>query len=195
MAILTYNTRHFISSCVARLWTRACWLLVYHVLDVAAVAEVWWQHSRVIRQRFTHAAELDEVQTQAWILFFIALHDYCKWDIRFQLKAIDALQALFPTFTPDMVDPKRDYYHGPGGYAWLLWEDSRHLDFSDAQLDSWQPWLRAVTGHHGNLPDSAETTEPRAEAFIIDRDRQVGLAWLQTLKTLFLQPCSSRVWG
>jgi CRISPR-associated endonuclease/helicase Cas3 len=151
-------------------------LLAYHALDVAAVAEIWWQYSRVIRQRFHHATGLDEVQTHAWTLFFIALHDYGKWDIRFQLKAIDALEALFPAFELGMVDPERDYYHGPEGYAWLLWEDSRHLGFSDEQLDSWKPWLRAVTGHHGDLPNSAEATEPRAEAFIIDRDREARLA-------------------
>jgi hypothetical protein len=123
---------------------------------------------------------LDEAQTHAWMLFFIALHDYGKWDIRFQLKAIDALKALLPAFELDLVDPEGDYYHGPGGYAWLLGEDSRHLGFSDEQLYSWKPWLRAVTGHHGDLPDSTEATKPRAEAFIIDRDRQARLAWLQT---------------
>lgn len=73
-------------------------LLVYHVLDVAAVAEVWWRHSSVIRQRFNHATGLDEAQTHAWTLFFIALHDYGKWDIRFQLKAVDALKALFSKY-------------------------------------------------------------------------------------------------
>jgi CRISPR-associated endonuclease/helicase Cas3 len=163
-------------------------LLVYHALDVAAVANIWWQQSSVLRQRLCLATGLDEVQTHAWTLFFIALHDYGKWDIRFQLKAPEALKALFPEFEPDMAEPDRHYYHGPGGYAWFFREDAGHLGLSYEQWSRWQPWLQAVTGHHGDLPDSAEAAEPLAEAFIIDRDRQARLEWLQMLETLFLQP-------
>ena len=61
-------------------------LLLYHCLDVAAaVADVWWQQSSSIRQRFIGMTGLDEQQTQAWLLFFIALHDYGKFDLRFRV--------------------------------------------------------------------------------------------------------------
>jgi CRISPR-associated endonuclease/helicase Cas3 len=163
-------------------------LLVYHALDVTAVAEVWWQTSRTIRQRFCQGTGLDEAQMRAWTLYFVALHDYGKWDIRFQLKALPALLALLPEFEPDMVEPDRHYYHGPRGYAWFLREDSRHIGFSDEQCDRWQPWLQAVTGHHGSLPDNPEVMEPMAEPFLIDRDRTARLQWLRLLESLFLQP-------
>lgn len=165
-------------------------LLAYHALDVAAVTDVWWRHSSVIRQRFCLATGLDEAQTRAWTLFFIALHDYGKWDIRFQLKAPEALKALFPEFEPDMAEPDRHYYHGSGGYAWFFREDANYLGLSEEQGDAWQPWLRAVTGHHGNLPDSAEMNLPLAESFIIERDRQARLEWLQVLEALFLEPAA-----
>jgi CRISPR-associated endonuclease/helicase Cas3 len=48
--------------------------------------------------------------------------------------------------------------------------------------------LRAVTGHHGNLPESAEIDWPMAERIIIDRDRKARLEWLQALESQFLQP-------
>jgi CRISPR-associated endonuclease/helicase Cas3 len=163
-------------------------LLVYHALDVTAVAEVWWQTSRVIRHRFCQATGLDEAETRAWALYFVALHDYGKWDIRFQLKALDALQALLPEFELDMAEPDRHYYHGPRGYAWFLREDARHIGFSEEQCDRWQPWLQAVTGHHGSLPDNSGASAPMAEEFLIDRDRTARLQWLRILEGLFLQP-------
>ena len=99
-------------------------LLAYHSLDVAAVAAEWWKLSRVLRSQCCYATGLEEAQTYAWVVFFIALHDYGKWDIRFQLKAPHALQPLYPAFTPDMAEPDPGYFHGPQGYAWFIGEDS-----------------------------------------------------------------------
>lgn len=163
-------------------------LLVYHCLDVAAVADVWWQASAVIRSRFCRVTGLSEDQAYAWVLFFIALHDYGKWDIRFQFKALDALKALYPEFEPDMIEPERDFFHGPRGYGWFLSEAFSDLAFSEQQLDHWKPWLAAVTGHHGSLPEAESIREPMAEEFIIERDRMARLEWLQALETLFLTP-------
>ncbi|MCG8524887.1 MAG: CRISPR-associated endonuclease Cas3'', partial [Opitutales bacterium] len=69
-------------------------LLPYHCLDVAAVAACWWKRSPAISGQFTRITGLPEEQARAWVLFFIALHDYGKFDIRFQLKARSAWQDL-----------------------------------------------------------------------------------------------------
>ncbi len=61
-------------------------LLVYHSLDVAAVASVWWDASPAIRRSFCQGVSLAENQVRAWVLFFIVLHDYGKFDARFQLR-------------------------------------------------------------------------------------------------------------
>jgi CRISPR-associated endonuclease/helicase Cas3 len=163
-------------------------LLVYHSLDVAAVAEVWWRESSIIRNRFCYATGLAEPQAHAWVLFFIALHDYGKWDIRFQFKALDTLKALYPTFEPDMIEPEGNYFHGSRGHNCFLSEAFSTLGFSEQQLDYWRPWLAAVTGHHGSLPDAENAQEPMAEEFIIERDRIARQEWLQVLETLFLTP-------
>ena len=163
-------------------------LLAYHSLDVAAVAAEWWEQSRVLRSQCCYATGLEEEQTCAWVVFFIALHDYGKWDIRFQLKAPHALQPLYPAFTPALAEPDSRYFHGPQGYAWFIWEDSSRLGLSDESRESWQPWLAAVTGHHGSLPDNAEAAAPIAAETIIERDCTARIEWLRAIEALFLRP-------
>jgi CRISPR-associated endonuclease/helicase Cas3 len=163
-------------------------LLAYHSLDVAAVAAEWWKQSSVLRSQCCYATGLEEAQTCAWMVFFIALHDYGKWDIRFQLKAPHALLHLYPAFTQDMAEPDPRYFHGPQGYAWFMWEDSFRLGLSDESRYCWKPWLAAVTGHHGSLPDNAEVVAPFADNAIIERDRTARLEWLRALEALFLHP-------
>lgn len=67
--------------------------LPYHSLDVAAVAASWWDTCPALRGRFLAAFEFEldrGKQLRAWILFFVALHDIGKFDLRFQLKAPEA---------------------------------------------------------------------------------------------------------
>ena len=45
-------------------------LLPYHCLDVAAVADRWWQYSNDIKYSFIEATGLTEKQNHAWLLFF-----------------------------------------------------------------------------------------------------------------------------
>ena len=51
-------------------------LLPYHCLDVAAVAAAWWDASPTIRRAFHRRNKLSKEQLRAWVLFFVALHDY-----------------------------------------------------------------------------------------------------------------------
>lgn len=152
-------------------------LLPYHSLDVAAVAAVWWERSPVIRRSFALHASCSEKQLRAWILFFVALHDIGKFDIRFQFKARNAFSKLNPDLDLSVVglaeDQIRRYPHGSAGLYWLSLEldcntsagdhNSPQPDDFDFLLDigaetvpgerlvAWLPWLEAVTGHHGHL--------------------------------------------
>lgn len=70
--------------------------LVYHSLDVAAVAASWWDADLVIQRVFLAAFGCSQIQKnklRAWIIFFTALHDLGKFDVRFQLKAPNVLAA------------------------------------------------------------------------------------------------------
>ena len=61
--------------------------LVYHCLDVAAVGDVWWDVNPVLRRFFQRAFGCGDVELRSWLMFFLALHDLGKFDLRFQRKA------------------------------------------------------------------------------------------------------------
>lgn len=189
-------------------------LLPYHSLDVAAVASVWWDESPAIQASFMqYAGELSAKQVKAWVIFFIALHDYGKFDIRFQRKALIAWESLqkarFMSLTmPTPLDCK-NYDHGSAG---LYWFDHDHAADEDIADDSdwmlqiidlvededeskkrWLSWLRPVTGHHGfvyapnhAIPDKSLRSD--VAIAIVEQDKAARLAWLDELERLFLQP-------
>jgi CRISPR-associated endonuclease/helicase Cas3 len=162
-------------------------LLPFHCLDVAAVADVWWASSQTLRQRFTRVIGADsEPQAKSWVMFFIALHDLGKLDIRFQCKAPHALKVLQPDVTHLSTEP---YYHGPSGYSCFINELSLYgIGFieEDAAIE----WLQQVAGHHGVIPYDGDYVPPPSFGddtikAIIARDRQARIDWINALKQLF----------
>jgi len=135
--------------------------LAYHMLDVAAVATAWWDACPALRGRFLAAFPATQEQAlRAWVLFFIALHDLGKADIRFQLKAPDALAEAWRTVVKgqDHEIAQQEistFDHGHAGIAWgaleyKTWMAARDADHSI--WSHWDIWLAAVTGHHGDFP-------------------------------------------
>ena len=174
-------------------------LLPYHCLDVAAVADVWWEQSKVLQSSFVNRTGMSVLQTRAWLLFFIALHDYGKLDMRFQLKAPNAVESVYPDFDRELTDLRgtdiKGYYHGPVGFS-LFYHDFQAVlgwsEYDQEVWEAWSPWLAAVTGHHGVIPcdiDSfAEIGNSQADASIITHDRAARVDWVSVLETLFLKP-------
>lgn len=179
-------------------------LLPYHCLDVAAVADVWLKTSKSLRRCFAEITDLNDEQTRAWLLFFIALHDYGKFDLRFQRKASDAWTAVNPKLSTAAVQLNgkaiKDYYHGPAGLYWF-YNDLRERfsagegDFCFDDNDDWNAWcswLAPVVGHHGIVPEEHIKDSYEYDLCACDElkaaFRQSRLQWLQTLEQLFLQP-------
>lgn len=189
-------------------------LLPYHCLDVTAVAAAWWDSSPAIRRSFCALTLLRVDQVRAWVLFFIALHDYGKFDVRFQLRVKTVWQSLYPdsvTFDnlPSIQECK-SYYHGEAGLSWFLQDNAtlfgnessselRGLDFLDNpgnsysnQGSAWKPWVEAVTGHHGHirLADYVSETflSPSCDIRLAQIDRESRIQWLKALEQLFLRP-------
>lgn len=179
--------------------------LAYHSLDVAAIAASWWDKSPALRTRFGLAfgcAEHEMHGLRAWVLFFVALHDIGKFDVRFQLKAPDALAAAWRLLEKgrDHDIPLTDIHgfdHGHAGIAWAKREFASWLDTSgdSSAWSHWERWLAAVTGHHGDyyLPSMAGLNGIEADDALIEHDRDARQAFVTALAELFLQPAGLRL--
>lgn len=189
-------------------------LLPYHCLDVTAVAAVWWDTSVALRNAFRLHIDIPEEQIRAWVLFFIALHDYGKFDVRFQCRVKSVWQKLYPDaqgyeVLPSVSDCK-NYYHGEGGLSWFIQDsagctesgtgpfidDWDHFDEVEGcisnQKENWVPWIEQVTGHHGHIRSADYVTATSLSPLCDHRLAQVDLrareAWLSALELLFLKP-------
>lgn len=178
--------------------------LVYHCLDVAAVAGAWWDASPAIRRTFSAAFVQDDSATdhlRAWVLFFVGLHDLGKFDLRFQLKATDALAAAWRKLGKDdhglALKEIQGFDHGHAGIAWAHREYANWTGQSDQDQivwTRWQPWLSAVTGHHGDYPEAVMPgLQLETDQELIDHDREARRAFAQALESLFLLPSELRL--
>ena len=158
-------------------------LLPYHCLDVVAVADAWWHQSTSLRRLFCNESGLDEERTKALILFFVALHDLGKLDIRFQLKASDVLSACWPEYTEGDAESDKNYFHGPAGF--FVFRKQIQKIFA-LHFDSIAPWLKSVCGHHGDMQIQGSWQEPDAEEWVIDHDNVARLEWFRWLSNFFL---------
>lgn len=171
--------------------------LVYHCLDVAAVATAWWDVSPTVRRTFAVTFNCSDSQhLRAWVAFFAALHDLGKIDVRFQLKAPDALAAAWRLLRPnDHGLSKKDiaeFDHGWAGMAWANQEYRqwvRRDDHDRGIWDQWQPWLAAVTGHHGDFyATSMSGLKLDTDETIIVHDQNARSEFVSTLSNLLLKP-------
>lgn len=162
-------------------------LLPYHCLDVAAVGKTWWERDPVIRRLFIGVTGQNEATCLAWVLFFLALHDLGKIDIRFQLKAPEVLAQLRSDFDQESAEPDSGYYHGPSGWEWFI-QDSEALGIKDEELPRWGEWMRAVCGHHGSLSLRGPFSHPMAEGEVIALDVTARMGLVSDLADLFLTP-------
>lgn len=173
--------------------------LVYHCLDVAAVADSWWNASLPIQRTFLASFNYPKSlhhQLCAWVIFFTALHDLGKFDIRFQLKAPEALAAAWRLLEKNdhgiSTNDIKGFDHGWAGFVWGRCEYRKWINIDDQEYearDQWQPWLNAVTGHHGDFPENnmnglaLDTDEE-----IIQHDCIARKEFVTELESLFLKP-------
>ena len=164
-------------------------LLPYHCLDVAAVANQWWLHSSSLRHQFTQAMQVDENTAYAWLIFFIALHDLGKLDIRFQMKASKAIRQLqLENYLSIKAkyDPKTKYDHGSSGYDWFK-EEVSDYGFDCLNENEAMDWMQKVAGHHGRIPENDPVAKPVVSDEIKHQDKHARIEWIQSLKQLFLE--------
>jgi CRISPR-associated endonuclease/helicase Cas3 len=161
--------------------------LVYHCLDVAAVAAAWWEEDKALRDMFVRACNAEEHILKAYLLFFIALHDLGKFDVRFQLKAKELALSLSPLFSEADISNSRNFDHGRYGRYWFSQERNLYgfNTFDDTELFQ---WISAVCGHHGRGFGTGNYYSPSADEAVIEHDHTARKQWIEELKSLFLEP-------
>ncbi len=166
-------------------------LLVYHSLDVAAVGDQLLEHAPEIRHRLSSLLQLSDDQTRRWMRFFLALHDCGKFTDSFQNLRSDILLTLQQR-TSACEYPQR---HDTLGY-WLWYAvikpeciKTGMLKAGSARQPSAQEeaidfWWRAVTGHHGQPPESAQHFLPR-DVWNEPQDSLAVIQFIHAMRKLF----------
>lgn len=172
-----------------------CHLLPYHCLDVAAVGRAWIEIDRPLRERLAASLsiDIDDPSLCNWLGFILTLHDFGKYDIRFQSKAPEVRKLVWPDLNTDdlrLSDAAiQGYDHGLSGYAFFVQRMCDlifHEDEKYDKLDIWRPWIASVTGHHGIIPNQANWLIPSAERNIIQHDEDARQKWIMEIAKIFL---------
>jgi len=156
-------------------------LLPLHCLDAAVVAEAWARRDLVLLRMFQGCARLKPETLKAWLLFFIGLHDFGKFDIRFQRKAPELAAHLNPGSHKCVLN--RSYAHGSAGFA-MFREEQRGQAWASHEALA---WMKAAAGHHGEMVGRS-VSPPIAPADVRQVDRTARAEWVACLRELFLGP-------
>lgn len=135
-------------------------LLVYHCLDVAAIGTTLLRNDILLLKKIKEHIPLNDEQIISLISFYLSIHDLGKFSERFQNLQPDLLVSLRGH------DSNRSYnlrHDSMGFYLWkMIWQnawDENWLSLDKNTFDSFDwndliiPWIKSVTGHHGNPPN------------------------------------------
>jgi CRISPR-associated endonuclease/helicase Cas3 len=167
-------------------------LLPYHCLDVAAVGRVWLEQDSALCERIAFAIGADKSNLFDTIGFFFSLHDLGKFDIRFQSKVPEIRDEIWKELNKNdlflTTAQISEFDHGKAGYEAFIKHFPQLLDIEgidDDLHDKWKPWIAAVTGHHGVIPQNADWHNPSVESIVFEHERQVRKEWFKTMLSLF----------
>ena len=164
--------------------------LPYHCLDVAAVGRNYIRRAPALRAFLMRRLRLEsEVALENWLAFWLSLHDLGKFAEAFQSQKADLFRDLRGR------SPAKSYgtlRHDSLGM--LIWCDalSRVAEegewfgpLSGPAMSGLDCWMRAVTGHHGQPPETAASEDWRRH-FDSTEDYPAVLAFVAEMRGLFL---------
>ena len=162
--------------------------VVFHCLDVAAVADALLERHERLRSAFVRLSMLPEPQMRAWVRFFIALHDLGKFSSAFQQLIDELAPARTKTYSYSRRhDTLAHIYWRQRLYERVRhrllgeWGDGAGASYAEDLLDR---WMSAVSGHHGQPP---KTTAGDIHTFYFaPEDEQALNAFVDTVADLFL---------
>lgn len=166
-----------------------CHLLPYHCLDVAAVAYVYVDRNHAFRQQLTAVTGIGiGERLQCWLSFWVALHDLGKFSEAFQGQRPD----LFIGFRGRAANAAKSYRLRHDSLGMLYWREVLGTVAADQcwfgpktgrLMDGLDCWTRAVTGHHGQPPET--TAESWKLHFDKRDDREAIEEFVSELRSLF----------
>lgn len=121
--------------------------VIYHLLDVGAVASVMWDSvlSKSQKDWLGGLLHLSAHDTKKWMILLVALHDIGKVSPDFQAKAPALYETLIQSGLPN--SPKFDYPHGAFSAKLIrLWLKEQF----EVEVKVARPLAYSVGGHHGN---------------------------------------------
>ena len=138
--------------------------LPYHCLDVAACGSTLLQARPAWLRILSKVSGLTEQDLKPWITFLLAIHDIGKFSDSFQKAVPELFGKLQGRKSYSGSSERHDVlgfyfcrYKFPG---WVLKKYPKILMDATTLRDHMQPWLAAVTGHHGHPPSSVTLGGP-----------------------------------
>ncbi len=129
-------------------------LLVYHLLDVAAVGAILLDRHPTLLRRLAAMLGLDRELTRGWLLWLLAQHDIGKFAAAFQ--------RLRPDLCVEQIPDTYRYTERHDTLGYLLWKDHL-LGRVFPGLEAYSPLedglltlLATSSGHHGRPPSRSD---------------------------------------
>lgn len=142
-------------------------LLIYHSLDVAAVAKVILDHHPSMLRILSNSTGIPQDKLTPWILWAIALHDVGKFARDFQTK----VPGLYKQFQPQGKPTSEDTHHSDLGFFFFCKSVAPKLHQHTTKAENRsqrKEWLAslmcATTGHHG-IPPASPANRPLEKHF------------------------------
>lgn len=150
----------------------ACHLLPYHCLDVAAVGHVLLERQPALLKLLGEMTGIDADRFREWCTFLLSIHDIGKHADSFQNLQPDMFCQLQKRSTNTVYRERHDAL----GYLFCreaiadaliknnnpgVWKDTDPHDLWDLL----EPWIGAVTGHHGHPPQLDTFSSPLQTQF------------------------------
>lgn len=156
--------------------------LVYHSLDVAAVAAVLLDCRVYDSGPLARDLGVSKKEIRALFLFFIALHDLGKFSRAFQLLRPD-LSNVIDAQNIRLFKPYSERHDTLG---WAVWEHVRkHSGLLDPTHPLWEHWLKSAVGHHGKPPKEHVYTALDANDYFLSSDIEAACKFSQAMAELF----------
>ncbi len=133
-----------------------CHLLVFHSLDVAGVGRMYLLRHPALLDWLATRLGVNQAAMLDWLSFWLAMHDLGKFSVSFQNQRADLLACLQRrSSSKQYVGIRHDSL---GDLVWrthlFVKADVLALGVrAAAQNGVLLPWVRAVTGHHGEPPN------------------------------------------